>query len=145
MADQADGLRRWAQTRPVPALEGPTLLVVGLPGDSAAPAVECLCQWAARGRRWVGDPHAWRVVPLAADSPHLPVLAGRQPRWALWVDTGPDGFRRGYGLLGQLYRGGGPRRLLALHPPGLSRAGLLGNLRGAAARCFGIDLLLLAS
>ncbi len=95
MPDQAAGLRD--EARRERAATGPTLMVVGLPAAASAPAVvtERLAEWARWGRRWVGDPLAWRVVPLDPASPHLPLLASQQRRWALWVDSDADGLRRG--------------------------------------------------
>ncbi|MCK2185133.1 hypothetical protein [Halomonas getboli] len=133
----------------IESVEAPltTLMVVGLPStapEQAERVTALLDHWAERGRRWVGDPRGWKVVPLAASSPHLAVLAQEQPRWALWV--GPDGeaFRRALGVLGRLAEGGGPRRLIAVHPPGMPRRGLLDNLCQAARHYFGIDLLVVA-
>lgn len=137
------------ETSPVESAEAPptTLVVVGLP--STAPeqterVTALLDHWAERGRRWVGDPRRWKVVPLAASSPHLAVLAREQPRWALWVGADGEAFRRALGVLGRLAEGGGPRRLIAVHPTGMSRRGLLDNLRQAARHNFGIDLLVMA-
>ncbi|MDR5861385.1 hypothetical protein QC758_00180 [Halomonas campisalis] len=124
-----------------------TLMVVGLPGSAerhTRRVSELLQVWADEGRRWVGDPRAWRVVALAADSPHLPVLAGQQSRWALWVDSDAEAFRRAYRVLKQVAEQGGPQRLLAVHPPDVGPEGLLENLRCAADRYLGIDLLVLA-
>ncbi len=141
MPDQAAGLRA-RRARPA---DGPTLMVVGLPAAAATAAVtERLAGWARRGRRWVGDPAAWRIVPLDPASPHLPVLASQQRRWALWVDSDADAFRRAYGTLKTLRRQAGPGRLLALHAPGLPRAGLLNNLQHGARRFLDIELVLLS-
>lgn len=163
--DQAAGLRAWAASTgrpaPEPTADAPaatsrgevpdtpaaTLVVVGLPGTAPSQAervTELLEHWAGRGRRWVGDPQRWQVVPLAASSPHLALLAEQQPRWALWVGTDGEAFRRAFAVLGRLAQGGGPRRLLAVHPPGMPRQGLLDNLRQAARHYFGIDLLVMA-
>ncbi|MDR5866895.1 hypothetical protein [Halomonas koreensis] len=168
--DQAAGLRAWAEREgrttqgaapaapveaPVEAPESPaaepapttTLVVVGLPDTSAEQAArvtELFEEWAGRGRRWVGDPRRWKVVPLAVSSPHLAALAEQQPRWALWVGGDAEAFRRAFGVLARLAAAGGPRRLLAVHPPGMSRLGLLDNLRQAAGRYLGIDLLVMA-
>lgn len=124
-----------------------TLVVVGLPStapEQAERVTALLDHWAERGRRWVGDPRRWKVVPVAISSPHLAVLAQEQPRWALWVGADGEAFRRALGVLGRLAEGGGPRRLIAVHPPGMPRRGLLDNLRQAAGHYFGIDLLVLA-
>ncbi len=167
-ADQAAGLRRWVQARepradevpvspaPVPAVSSAvapaapadkvTLMVVGLKDDSAAQTARVkavLAAWAAGGRRWVGNADDWRIVPLDAGSDHLALLAGRQRRWALWIDTDADGFRKAYRVLQQLARQPGPRRLLVLHPPLRSSRGLLNNVRQVAAELFGIELLVL--
>lgn len=155
-ADQAAGLRQWVLCQnageevPHGSEQGRVeriLMVVGLPADSGrlARVSECLAQWAASGSRWVGDPGSWRVVSVDLTSPYLPALATQQSRWALWIDTGSDGFRHGYRVLRQLNEREGPRRLLALHPPGLSRRGLLNNLQQAAAAHFGIELVVLAA
>ncbi|RAH39114.1 hypothetical protein [Halomonas sp. SL1] len=164
--DQAAGLRAWAErsgratggAAPAAPVEAPasrdtepapsaTLVVVGLPGTSAEQAArvtELFEEWAGRGRRWVGDPRRWKVVPLAVSSPHLAALVEQQPRWALWVGSDAEAFRRAFGVLARLAAAGGPRRLLAVHPPGMSRLGLLDNLRQAAGRYLGIDLLVMA-
>ncbi|MCQ4347259.1 hypothetical protein NGA35_07420 [Pseudomonas stutzeri] len=155
--DQAAGLRRWAEQfgQPAtvaaepgrdavpPAVEPLTLMVVGLPGLRSTPARACLARWQAGGHRWVGDPARWKLVALEADSPHLAVLAEQQSRWALWVEDDGDGFRRAWRILRQLHEAGGPRRLLALHPGIPGPAGLLGNLREAAAAWLDTELLLL--
>lgn len=161
--DQAAGLRRWAEQfgraeappepapepAPVPAqAEAPplTLLVVGLPGPRRGQSVRvqaCLARWLANGHRWVGDPARWKVVALEADSPHLDVLASQQSRWALWVEDDADGFRRSFRTLRVLRERGGPQRLLVLHGGIASHAGLLRNLRQAAAAYLDIELLLL--
>lgn len=152
--DQAAGLRQWSAGQPGARAvdtelrqEVVTLMVIGLP-DSSPDQVrrvgEVLAQWAAQGSRWVGDPGRWRVVPVDLSSPYLPALAAEQRRWALWVETDGEGFRRGYGLLRQLAESRGPRRLLAVHPPGIRRRGLLDNLQQAAAAYLDIDLVVLA-
>ena len=161
-ADQAAGLRRWAEqfaavqpaaevevveAVPAPAEPPVTLLVVGVPGAAAARPRRVqgvLARWAANGHRWVGAPTRWKVVPLDPDSPHLDVLASQQSRWALWVDSDLDSFRRAYLTLRRLAEADGPQRLLVLHPGIASHRGLLGNLQQAAAGFLGIELLLLA-
>lgn len=135
---------RRAAPRPVPSV---TLMVLGLPGSGerhVRKVTELLASWADEGRRWVGDPAAWRVVPLDMASPHLPVLATQQSRWALWVDSDEEAFRRAYRLLKRIADRDGPRRLLAVHPPDVGRQGLLDNLQRVAASYFGIELLVLA-
>ncbi|MBZ0331751.1 hypothetical protein KZO25_15650 [Halomonas sp. ANAO-440] len=124
-----------------------TLMVLGLPGTGAhhtGKVTELFEAWANEGRDWVGNPRAWRVVALPAGSPHLPVLAGEQARWALWVDADPEAFRRAYRVLKQVAERGGPQRMLLVHPPSVGRQGLLSNLRHAAASYLGIELLVLA-
>ncbi|PXX96421.1 hypothetical protein [Halomonas sp. LBP4] len=124
-----------------------TLMVVGLPDGSPRQArrVGALIDyWAAQGRRWVGDPAAWQVVPVGVTSPHLALLAAQQPRWALWVEGDAEAFRRAWRVLIRLAERPGPRRLLAVHPPGISRHGLLDNLQQAAAAYLGIELVVLA-
>lgn len=128
-------------------LQTATLMVLGLPGTGVHHTdrvTELFQFWAGQGREWVGNPHAWRVVALSAGSPHLPVLAGEQARWALWVDADPEAFRRAYRVLKQVAERGGPQRLLLVHPPSVGRQGLLSNLRHAAANYLGIELLVLA-
>lgn len=153
-ADQAAGLRRWLtdeQTARRKAAE-PTprtrLMVVGLPGTSpwhVQWVQQRLADWHQSGARWVGDPEGWLVEPLAADHPELVGRARQEKRWALWVETGLEAFPAGYRTLQALaLQPAGPRRLLALHPPGWLRRGLLGNLRHVAATEFGIELLVLA-
>ncbi|GAB3391090.1 hypothetical protein [Azotobacter armeniacus] len=162
LLDQAAGLRSWAEQHggdagevPVAALSSgtpeeprPTLMVVGLPPGSQRQRLErvrqTLQRWQAHGHAWVGDPARWQLVALEEDSPHLHTLACQQPRWALWVEGDPDSFRRAYLCLRWLREGGGPARLLVLHPGFASHAGLLDNLRQAASAFLEIELLLLA-
>ncbi|PAU79367.1 hypothetical protein CK498_03065 [Halomonas salipaludis] len=160
--DQAAGLRQWAgeldQTTAAdvdtPSVVTPrrdaavscsgdrALLVVGLPDGDTARVYRLLDAWRHQGQAWVGDPQGWRVVALDENSPHLATLAAQQTRWALWVDSDPDAFRRSYCLLRRLAERGGPHGLLLLHPRlGVSR-GLLNNLRQAAADFLGIRLLM---
>ncbi|WP_197038327.1 hypothetical protein [Billgrantia saliphila] len=127
--------------------QGVTLMVLGLPGTAERHTLkvsELLQSWARQGRRWVGDPGGWRVVALSVTSPHLAVLATQQAHWALWVDDDLEAFRRAYRILKQIDESGGPRRLLAVHPPGVGRQGLLANLQHVAASYFGIELLVLS-
>ncbi|MGC3874970.1 hypothetical protein ACPF7Z_17075 [Halomonas sp. GXIMD04776] len=162
--DQAAGLRRWAETQ-TPLIESqpeaqtslaeqqsetstPTrvLVTLGLPKGAEAdvtPVAEALTRWHAQGQRWVGDPATWRIVPLSMNSPHFSALVTQQSRWALWVGDDLDGFRRAYAMLKRLAQQGGPRRLLLVHPPLPSRAGLLNNLQQVAAQFLGIQLLVI--
>lgn len=154
-ADQAAGLRRWAETQPVAAAVNEdesrpapsrVLMMLGLPGGASAdvaPVEHALERWHVQGQRWVGDPAAWRVVAMDVRSPHLSALMSQQPRWALWVGDDLDGFRRAYLTLKHLGQRGGPQRLLLVHPPLPSRAGLLDNLQQAAAQFLGIQLLII--
>ena len=121
-----------------------TLMVLGLGESRSGHAAEVLEAWARAGKRWVGDPARWRIVAVDAASPQLAPLYAQQPRWALWVEGEGDAFRRAYRVLRQLAAAGGPRRLLALHPPGWPRRGLLANLQQVAASCLGIELVVLA-
>ncbi|WP_234283466.1 MULTISPECIES: hypothetical protein [unclassified Halomonas] len=146
-AKPAPGRAATAPSRPAASAQGVTLMVLGLPGTAerhTARVTELLESWAREGRRWVGDPRAWRIVALPISSPHLPVLATQQSHWALWVDDDLEAFRRGYRLLKQIAEQGGPRRLLAVHPPGVGRQGLLANLQYVAEAYFDIELLVLA-
>ncbi|WP_234269698.1 hypothetical protein [Billgrantia ethanolica] len=126
---------------------GRTLMVLGLPGTAerhTARVSELLESWAHEGRHWVGDPRAWRIVALSISSPHLSLLAAQQSQWALWIDDDLEAFRRGYRMLKQISEQGGPRRLIAVHPPGVGRQGLLSNLQYVAEAYFDIELLVLA-
>ncbi|WP_168013480.1 hypothetical protein [Halomonas salinarum] len=121
------------------------LMVLGLPRKGGGERAQAaLVSWSRQGKRWVGDPAAWQVVACDAHSPHLAQLARQEKRWALWVDTDGDGFRQAFKVMQAIRRGGGPRRLLALHPPVASRRGLLNNLQQMAREAFEIDLLVLA-
>ena len=123
------------------------LMAVGAPGgerDQVEHVRGWLSRWQARGSSWVGDVDSWAVVPVAADSDQLPTLAARAVRWGLWIEDGPSAFRRAFALLIALAENGGPTRLLALHAPGMPRAGLLQNLQQAAEAYLGIELLVLA-
>lgn len=132
---------------PVHSEQELTLMVLGLPGTAerhTARVTELLESWGREGRRWVGDPRAWRIVALPSNSPHLPLLAAQQSHWGLWVDDDLEAFRRGYRLLKQIAEQGGPQRMIAVHPPGVGRQGLLSNLQYVAEAYFGIELLVLA-
>lgn len=164
VAEALMALARSAPAQPVPRRSAPTppapsaspapsavtegasniLMVVGLPASQLERARELLEHWREQGRRWVGDPRRWRLVPVIADSPHLPLLAAQQPRWVLWVEADAEGFRRAWRLLLAMAEGGGPGQLLLMHPPGLGRRGLLENLQQAAARYLGVELVVLA-
>lgn len=121
-----------------------TLLVIGLPTRQLERVRELLAHWHGEGRRWVGDPQRWKLVPVAVENPHLALLAEQQSHWGLWVEADPEAFRRAWRLLLVLAESPGPRQLLLMHPPGLSRRGLLDNLQQAAAHYLGIDLVVLA-
>jgi hypothetical protein len=138
---------------PLPPVQPPngeherTLMVLGLPGTAerhTARVTELLESWSQEGRRWVGDPLAWRIVALPINSTHLSLLADQQSRWALWIDDDLEAFRRGYRMLKQIAERGGPRRLIAVHSPGVGPKGLLSNLQYVAETHFGIELLVLA-
>lgn len=145
----APTVSRPAIVPPAPVInskDGLALMVLGLPGTAArhtARVTELLKSWAREERRWVGDPHAWHVVALPLTSPHLRLLVAQQSRWALWIDDDPEAFRRGYRMLKQIAERGGPGRLIAVHPPGMGREGLLNNLQYVAQEYFGIDLLVM--
>lgn len=157
MADQAAGLRNWAETQAIETQEPPietqkhqtpsrVLMVLGLPDGAESevtPVIEALQRWHDQGQGWVADPASWRVVALDADSPHLSSLATHQGRWALWVENDLNGFRRAYLTLKSLVQRKGPNCLLLVHPPLPSRKGLLGNLQQAAAQFLGIKLLVI--
>ncbi|XKH60328.1 hypothetical protein LG290_00655 [Halomonas sediminis] len=162
--DQAAGLRKWANLQrqqkdsneeaasdaPAPPAQPKVrlpLVVVGLPGTTAAQAhkvKERLSQWAALGRKWAGDPEQWEIHVVAADAPEVATLTRQYRRWALWVESDAEAFVQAFRILRLLHDAGGPRRLLALHEPGLSRRGLLDNLHEAAHYYLGTDLLVLA-
>ena len=141
--DQASGLRQWVDKAP----ETCTLVVVGLPGTSTRDSqrvLDLLTHWAAQGQRWVGSAERWRIAPVQINSPHLRMLIDQQPRWALWVGSDLDAFRRAFRILIQLKHLGGPRRLLAVHAPDMPRRGLLSNLQQAAVNYLGMELLVMA-
>ena len=133
-----------SESEPEPSPTIP-LMVLGLPKvDGIELAQAALVSWSRQGKRWVGDPAAWQVVACDAHSPRLAQLASQEKRWALWVETDGDGFRQAFNVMRAVRRGGGPRRMLALHPPVASRRGLLNNLQQMAREAFDIDLLVLA-
>ncbi|WNL42164.1 hypothetical protein RN347_16305 [Halomonas sp. PAMB 3264] len=119
------------------------LAVVGLGSKQREPVIARLDEWSRLGRRWAATPESWEVVPVDADAP-LQALCARYSRWALWVRSDAEAFAAMYRTLRLVSEHQGPKRLLALHEPGLPRAGLLENLRAAAAAYLGIELLLLA-
>lgn len=123
------------------------LVVVGLPGSGALNVTKVktrLEQWASLGRSWAGDPDAWEIRIVMAETADLAQLRGEYSRWALWVSSDADAFAAMYRTLRQLAERDGPRRLLALHEPHLPRQGLLDNLRGAAEHYLKMELLVLA-
>nr|WP_298376206.1 hypothetical protein [uncultured Halomonas sp.] len=122
------------------------LVTLGLPRGADAdvsPVMDALTRWHAQGQRWVEDPESWRILPLSMSSPHFPALVTQQSRWALWVGDDLDGFRRAYAMLKRLAQQGGPRRLLLVHSPLPSRAGLLNNLQQVAAQFLNMQLLVI--
>lgn len=143
--DQAAGLRaRVANTPRYRPTEASTTLIVAGPESCTETVRSLLHHWHSEGYRWVGDPDAWRLVPVSPDSPYLATLADEQPRWALWIDRDAEAFRRGLATLTRLRQGGSPQRMLAVHHPDLPRRGLLENLRQVAHSRLGIDLLVIA-
>ena len=141
--DQASGLRHWVDKSSEPC----TLVVVGLPGTSTHDSqrvLDLLAHWAAQGQRWVGSAEQWRIAPVRINSPHLRMLIDHQSRWALWVGSDLDAFRRAFRLLMQLRHQGGPQRLLTVHAPDMPRRGLLNNLQQAAASYLSTELLVMA-
>jgi len=160
MSDQAASLRQWAAKRSEgdaanQAIAQPAstetnqanveqVVVLGLPAltqENALDAVNVFHRWAAHGKKWVGDAERWRVIPVASDYPDLAKLVDTYPRWALWVDNDLDSFKRAYDALKTIQAIGGPKRIIALHPPMASRRGLLGNIQHVAQAYFGIDVL----
>lgn len=130
MHDQAAGLRQWAQRNQR------TLLLFGA-APEAALAQQTLERWHRQGQRWVGDPARWRVQAVDKFQHDL-----AQSRCGVWIDNDLDAFRRTFKRLSALRDSGGPTQVLALHT-GLPQAGLLSNLREAAQRYLGIQLLLI--
>lgn len=119
------------------------LAVVGLGSKNPAPVIARLDEWARLGRRWAGSPQSWDIVPVEAGA-SLGPLCARYARWALWVRSDADAFAAMYRTLRLVAEHRGPRRLLALHEPGLPREGLLDNLQKAATNYLNIELLILA-
>lgn len=168
--DQAAGLRDWlasagrevvqssphaemAAEEPVAVAEvaAPVikhiLMAVGAPGSEQGQIEHVrhwLSSWQKRGSTWVGNVESWAVIPVQVDSDQVPALAARAVRWGIWIEDGPSAFRRAFSLLTALAENGGPTRLLALHAPGIPKAGLLQNLQQAAHAYLGIELLVLA-
>lgn len=130
-----------------PPVSQTPLIVVGLPnrGEQQVANVKGrLAQWSVLGRRWAGDPDDWDIHIVNVETTNLAPLKQRYARWALWVNSDAEAFGQMYRTLRHVRDNGGPRQLLALHEPHLSRRGLLDNLRGAAADYLQIELLLLA-
>lgn len=107
------------------------------PAHAAALAHKTLERWHHQGQRWVGDPAHWRVQPVDNYQHDL------CERWAVWVDSDLDAFRRTFNTLSRLREQGGPVKVLAMHA-GFAQQGLLNNLREAALRYLGVRLLLIA-
>ena len=154
-ADQAASLRAWALEKARGAQEpesvpgtGHRLVVAGLPGlglQQADLVTERLQRWADSGFKWVGDPKEWQLIALGEDAVSSVSLARECKRWALWVDTDIRAFDKGYQALKLMQTLGAPKRVLALHEPGMPRKGLLDNLVSTAAVYCDIDLVVLAS
>ncbi|RUO23225.1 hypothetical protein CWE08_00800 [Aliidiomarina iranensis] len=146
-SDQAAGLRDWASKNKPPesaATAENTLVVVGLPSKSngdTQPVREQLARLAELGRRWVGNPQAWELIPAEYVHTDMQELASRFPRWALWVEPDTNGFQRAYNTMRNLHVNGGPQRVLLLHPPVVSTRGLINNVRECARNFFNLDLI----
>lgn len=152
--DQAATLRKWAlnqvqQTQVLlatSALVKKQLVVIGLPRDvcdAGERVYDRMHRWARRGHAWVGYQDDWNVIAVSAGDSRFGIYASEEKRWALWIDTDTDAFRRAYQLLKLVQENGGPKRILALHDPGLDPKGLLSNLRQAATDFCGIELIFL--
>ena len=151
MTDQAAGLRQWAaKSKSVESTslqvnsELEHVVVLGLPvldKTQATRAVEVFQRWAEQGKKWVGDPNHWRIIPVASDYPDLNELAQTYPRWALWIDQDLDSFQRAYEALKAAHHAQGPKQMIALYPPMQSRRGLLSHVQQVAKSYFDIDLL----
>lgn len=122
----------------------PCLMVLGLPPSCVELVRDTLCHWADQGRHWVGAAQQWHVQPVLASDPGISGWLATQQRWALWVDTDAEAFRRAWRHLLALVEAGGPRQLLLIHPRDVSRAGLLENLQQAAAQFLDVELVVLA-
>ncbi|RUO36034.1 hypothetical protein CWE13_10890 [Aliidiomarina shirensis] len=146
-SDQAAGLRDWATKNRTPdsaASPEYSLVVIGLPsrGDGDTQAVrKQLSRLAEQGRRWVGDPESWELIPAEFVHTDMQELAERFPRWALWVEPDTNGFQRAYNAMRKLHVSGGPQRILLLHPPVVSTRGLINNVRECARNFFNLDLI----
>lgn len=160
MSDQAASLRQWAAKRN----DGDTVtetvtqsasadqqqadveqvVVLGLSTLTQAQALQAVNvfhRWAEQGKKWVGDPARWRVIPVASDYPNLDKLVSTYPRWAVWIDDDINSFKRAYEALKTIKQAGGPKRVIALHPPMASRKGLLNNIQHVARAYLDIDVL----
>ncbi|EGN75959.1 hypothetical protein A28LD_0447 [Idiomarina sp. A28L] len=146
-SDQAAGLRDWAnKNKPTESAASPgrSMVIMGLPsrGDGDTQAVrKQLSALAEQGRRWVGDPDSWELIPAEFVHTDMQELAQRFPRWALWVEPDTNGFQRAYYALRKMHLNDGPRRILLLHPPVVSTRGLINNVRDCARNFFNIDLI----
>lgn len=150
MTDQAAGLRQWAQERDDgSALQSDPedVVVIGLPklGPSQLERVEAVFgRWQQAGKRWVGEPSRWHIIPVATDYPQLEVVLAKHSRVALWIDSDLDSFYRAYQALRSLSEAGMQnQRVLAMHPPMISQRGLLSNVQYIAKSYFAIDLLII--
>lgn len=154
-SDQAAGLRDWANKNSGSAertagskgsatVPERTLVVLGLPSQNdgdTQPVRKQLARLAEQGRRWVGDPQEWELIPAEFVHTGISELAERFPRWALWVEPDTNGFQRAYNAMRKLHVNNGPTRILLLHPPVLSTRGLINNVRECARNFFNLDLI----
>ena len=154
--DQAETLRKWAleqvqKTQNLLANSSRVkkpLVVIGFPGaeeEAEDWVFDRMNSWADMGHNWVGYLDDWDIHSLSPGDSGFRSYAATGKRWAIWIDSDADAFQKTYQLLKSVRENGGPKRILALHEPGLDSKGLLGNLRQVAADFFDIDLIFLGS
>ncbi|WP_194756439.1 hypothetical protein [Aliidiomarina indica] len=122
------------------------LLVLAHPSWTQARehASEALIRYHEEGWKWVGSPEQWQLHACAPSAPNFIDIAQTIPRWALWIDTDLHSFQRAYRVLCDLRDTGMKMpRMLLMHPPMVSRRGLINNVQQMARDFFNIELLVL--
>lgn len=107
-------------------------------------AYAALVRYHEQGWKWVGSPEQWQIRTCVPTDPNFSKLAENIPRWALWIDADLQSFQRAYRTLRDLRATGiSMPRMLLMHPPLVSRRGLINNVQQMARDFFQVELLVL--